>query len=449
MMKTIRHPRFWIISVLVAVVVLASLHRLEQLEALQNRPAQPMAPLAVNVATAQRGSISRWVCGEGTVTAVRKRHLLLEASGKVVFLGNGKADQPLKEGIWVKGPEKGRGQGTFLAGLDNREVKEEIRLIRAQQAEADQELEMARATFEQAQKNLELAKSRYDRCKTLYDRKAKTLSALEEAQSVWQNALADIRTARARIKSAQAGVKGLAARYDQALIHLENTAIYAPFDGVIARLNIEEGDYFDPATVNHANEATLLATAPITLIDPGALEVTLNLPVFDGLGVAPGQKSIIRWGSMDWHPQNAGNIDDNAEALDQVIALEARVYSVSPVLSISGRSVRIKIRGQQDRQVLPHGQFVSCWIEIEHKVDSLLIPTASLLFQDDQAYVYVADQGLARRQPIAIGFSDREKVEVLEGISTGDRVVTKGRYRLFPNRPVRVINPEETLSHDT
>ncbi|MCP4578673.1 MAG: efflux RND transporter periplasmic adaptor subunit [Deltaproteobacteria bacterium] len=445
MKKTMKRPCFWIILVLMIVLALASLHRLEQLEVGRNLPEQAPAPLGVHAAPAVHGSISKWVCGEGTVTAIRKRHLIFQAAGKVVFLGLGADSLPLHEGSRVKGPEKGK--ATCLARLDSREAEEEIRSIRAQQDEAKQTLEMARMVLEQARKNLAHVKKRYDRSKKLFDRKAGTITGLEENKAALENALAEVKTAGARIEAAKAGVKGLRAKHEQALIHLENRAIYAPFDGVIARLNISQGDYFDPAAVNHGDHATLLATAPITIIDPGELEVILNIPVFDGMEVEPGQTSFIQWGSMDWNRENVVGDMSEGEEKENDYTLEARVYSVSPVLSISGRTVRIKVRARQDTPVLPHGMFVTCWIEAKRKTDVLIIPTACLLFRDGETHVYVENKGVAQKKRVLLGLTDKDKVEALEGISLGDRVITKGRHRLFPDRPVRIIEQEGVENH--
>ncbi|MCP4690073.1 MAG: efflux RND transporter periplasmic adaptor subunit, partial [Desulfobacterales bacterium] len=422
-----------------------SLHRLERLEAQRTRPERPPAPFGVYVASAAHGTISRWVSGEGTVMAVRKRHLIFQAAGNVVFLGRGADNLPLHEGSRVKGAEKGK--GPCLARLDSRAVKEEIRAIRARRDEAEQELKMARAILEQARKNLAHVKNRYDRGKKLYDSNVGTLAGLEEAKAAWENALAEIKTAKARIEAAKAVAKGLGARHEQALIQLEDRALYAPFDGMIARLNINEGDYFDPAAVNHSDAGALLSTAPLTIIDPGELEVTLNIPIFDGMEVEPGQTSYIQWGSMDWNREPVSGTMAEGEEGENEYTLEARVYSVSPVLSISGRTVRVKVRAKQEEPALPHGMFVTCWIETERKTDALVIPTASLLFRDGEAHVYVEKNGVAQKRRVTLGITAKENVEALEGISPGDRVITKGRYRLFPGRPVRIIEKEGVKKH--
>ncbi len=444
--RFVKHPFFWILLFMAVGLTLASAHRLEQLEAVQNPPEKKPAPLPVHAVTAGYGPISRWVCGEGNVTAVRKRHLIFKTSGSVVFLGKDAANQPLKEGAFVKGPQAGQKKGTCLAGLDNREAHEDIENIRAHQSEAGHDLSMAEAELEQAQKQERLAFQKYERSRQLHDRKIGTLNDFEEATAAWQTAVSGVKSANARIKGIHSRLKGLSTRLNQALIQQEKTAIYAPFDGVIARINIAEGDHFEPSHVDYQDQAALFATAPITIIDPGEIEVVLNLPLFDGSAVKQGQKSIISIGSMDWHQQcgldaPAADTGRNPDAM-----AHAAVHSVSPVLDISSRSVRIKIRTRQSEPALSHGMFVTCWIEVEKKENALLIPTDALLFRDDQAFVFIVQNGMAIEKQIQAGLADRDQVEVLNGITAGDRVITKGRYRLYENRMVKIVGPKEDAS---
>ncbi len=441
MSRTIKRPMVWILSALFIALVMGTIWRLDQLEALRNMPENPAPPLLVEAVPVRTGPISRWVCGEGTATAVQQRHLIFKTPGTVVFLGTGEDGTPLHEGSRVKGPSRAGEKGDCLARLDSRDIKEELRLIRARQEEAAQELEIESTGLDQAKKDLDLAKNKYDRSKKLYDRKALPLSVLEENETAWQSALSSLKAARARIKSAKASAKGLRARYDQTLLRLEDTALFAPFDGVVARLNISQGDLFQPSSVDLSTKAALQATAPITLIDPGLMEITLNLPVFDGLEVAPGQKTLIQWGSMDWYKQGSPEESSNRGQDDHT--LEGRVYSVSPVLNISGRTVRVKVRARQDKPLIPYGLFGTCWIEVERKEKALLVPTAALLFRDGLPFVYVADNGIARQRAIKIGLADKKEVEVMEGLGPKEWVITRGRYRLFPDRPVKIIEQKE------
>lgn len=443
MKKVISHPGFWTTLLLLCLLLACTLYRLEELEALQHQPERTISAMTVHGEPAYRGVISAWVSGEGTVSAVRKQNLIFEISGKVNQLGKDTKGHPIREGSHVKGPQNGETGGTCLAALDNRSIKEEITYIRSEQSAAENEVKMAKSALRQSQITLELAKSRYERSKALYGKKSGSLHLLEEAEAAQYNSLAETQAAQARIDAAQARINGLKARLAQTRLSLEKSVLYAPFDGVIARLNIQEGDYYEPSMVDHANGAALQSTAPVTIIDPKEIEVVIDLPVFDGQKVKPGQRALILTGPLDWYTgKNSESTLKNDLNLDYY-KLEASVYSVSPVLGLNNRTIRVKIRARQQERQLLHGMFVTCWIETEKKQDALLIPIESLQVRDDAPFVFLNDHGRAKRQPVSLGLTDQDTVEVIDGLSEGEIVITKGKRRLYQDHPVRVIRKQD------
>ena len=425
------------------VAITAVLDRLGQLETLNTQPERPLSTVSISGFSAGREGISEWVGGEGAADAVRKRHLYFQAPGKVSIIGKSLDGLPLKEGARVRGPRKNAPMGDLIARLDNREIKAEIWAIEAEMAAARLEMEMAGTNLAQAGKMEILAKRRYERSRKMYELKAKSLSLFEEDEAAYRKAMAEAKTAAAGMHSASAGLKRLSAKLEQARIQLENTSLYAPFEGVVARLNIKVGDYFDPSVVNVNERSALLAAAPVTIIDPGEVEVSLNLPVLEGLGVKPGQNAVIAWGGMDWREvREMRGASSGAPGRDQP-SLHGRVYSVSPVLDAVGRTVRIKVRAKQAGHALPSGILTTCWIEREKKPDALIVPNNCLMFQDDKAYIYVVDDGKAQRRNISIGLTDRDRVEVVEGLEEGEFAVAEGRKRLYDGCPVRIIKAEE------
>ena len=310
--------------------------------------------MAVHAVIAERGRISKWVAGEGNALAVKKRNLLFETAGKVVLLGKGTDGRPLQEGSRVKGPAPGKGPGTLLAGLDNRQFLEEIKFTEAARTEARNELEMARRPWLiQARKNLEMARKRHTAAKSSMKKKPLPSVFSRTANPPTNSPCLKPGKPKPGSNGAAAHLKGVEARLDQARIHLENTSLHAPFDGIIARLNISVGDHADPSKVDFTDGATLLETSRITLIDPGQLEVTLNVPVFDGLHIKPVQKVVITWGSMDWNdPIHPIDEPDDEKGNGRISQLRPKFHSVSPMLNINGRTVRDQGQGRTKKAVV-------------------------------------------------------------------------------------------------
>lgn len=429
-MRRFFNPTYLAGICLLACLAGGTLFRLDAIDRFTAQEAQAVPPVRVEAAFVKQGEISQWVAGEGTALAVQKRHLLFETAGKVAFLSPDSSGGPLREGAKVSGPRPGEKLGRLLARLDIRGQTQDLAQTEAGLSEARQMAAAARADLSQAKSVNQAAQSAYERARSLFEKELLPKSRLEQARAEAQNALAGVESAEAGFKAAQSRADQLRAGLNRRMIGMEETAIHAPFDGVIARLNISEGDFSNPAGVDFTNAATLLDTAPITVIDPGLMEITLNLPVFSGMGVKEGQTAVVTWGGLDWE-------DDVWEEGDPLI--RGVVHSVSPVLNIGGRTVRVKVRFTQETVVIPHGMFVACWIETQQKPDALVIPMEGLMARDDQPFVFLIREGRAQRQPVKTGLAEEGRVEILEGLAENDCIALKGKYRLRHGLAVEVL----------
>jgi membrane fusion protein, multidrug efflux system len=67
------------------------------------------------------------------------------------------------------------------------------------------------------------------------------------------------------------------------------------------------------------------------------------------------------------------------------------------------------------------------------------VPAAAVITEDAQATVFVVEDGHARKRAISLGYQDGGYYEVLDGLSTGNAVVTTGQSNLRDNAKVTVV----------
>lgn len=73
------------------------------------------------------------------------------------------------------------------------------------------------------------------------------------------------------------------------------------------------------------------------------------------------------------------------------------------------------------------GSLVTARIVISQKEDALVVPASAILLNDDNSYVvYTVNSNRAELQPIKIGISNENIVEVCEGLKVGDKIITIG-----------------------
>lgn len=507
------------------------------------------SPLPVRVVPAKLGAIQEWVHSDGSVSAVRGKHLRFEVPGTITYIK--KVDgRDLREGDYVY-------QGELLAKIDDRKLQadlvqshagiwqaqEQQRVAMANLAQTRANLGQAQATVEQLQATVTQAKAKLGQVRAALAqaeaRKQASIANVEEAKAnleariadrdlaavelqrrqelyaqgvisaserdVYQNRLENaksaVKAAESRIQAAEeevaaaesniqaiqqdiaaaenqvraaasqvraaasqvaavqssmaaaqaqvdatnAAIASAQAQANRANVTLEDTEIRAPFDGVVAFLNIREGDYWSPQQLSSQTAQNVVETVPIILIDPNELEVKIELPAFEGSQVSPGQTAFV---VLDEDLNTAYRDALNHENLISIASAQGEVFSVSPSVTPGGRAVNVKVRinriNPEKRDSLRNGARVSTWVAVKEAANTIVIPTNVVVYRNQQPFVFVVQekdgQQFVEQRPITIGIKGISSLEVLEGIKPGELLVTEGKNLLVNQTPVKVID---------
>lgn len=417
------------------------------------------ARLTVKTIPVKRESIRSWTFGDGYVSALVKKHLTFQAEGTINYLlqVNGR---DLREGDIVQ-------RGELLAQVDRRKYDADITVATAGKIEANNQAQNAIANLRQTEASLVQVKADLERAKT-NEAFAKTdlqryedllaegaieqravdvrLTDLKNAQASTKAAIAAVESveaqvsaAKVQVETAEAGIQSAEARLSQSAINSEDTQLIAPFDGVIARLNIREGDYWTPQIVNAGGDYdTIVERLPVIMIDPSQFEVNVELPAYQGERVQPGQQALIVLDG-DRPRVNASNF--TGQDLNALASAQGRVFSVSPSVSPGERSIRVTIRIESGGAKLQDGQSVSAWIATDTKPDAAVAPFSAFIFRDRRSYVFVVDEsdGTVEQREIQQGIEGLSKREILTGVRPGELVVIEGQNRLVNGAPVEIL----------
>ena len=464
--------KFWWLVPLLGVVLAIAGVSVMRLQGKSDRPqatATQIAPLPVEVTPACSGPIQAWASSEGTVQAARFKHLTFDTSGDITYIirRNGR---PLRAGDRVS-------KGEQLARIDDRNLLADVNKAQAginearqqkaadaanvaqaqtQVAQARAQVDQSRAQQSKASASLKLAQTELGRYQQLFNEGALAANELDTYRNAVQNAQADVRaaqgqvsasvaqvrTAQAQVQSAreqmQAGDSKIAtaqSQLTQAKVALEGTKLYAPFNGIVAYLNIREGEAFTPQAVSSrlgGDYQGITESVPIIVIDPSSFEVIANVPDVSGERVQPGQRVLI--GSEAQIQSTSGN-----KPMGKPRA-QGQVFAVNPAVSPGGRSIQVKSRITQGNARLQHGEQVSEWIAIADKQNAVVAPLNAIVYRDQQPYVFVVneDTGKVERRPVELGINGLTQREITSGIRPGDLLVTEGQNRLVDGAPVKV-----------
>lgn len=359
----------------------------------ENAEAQQAPAVSVRMEPADVTALQGWTYSQGTARSLSREYLTFTEQGKVTFV-----DQDLRVGMPVA-------EGQLIA------YQAPARL--------EAELASARASLEEAEASLALARVTQERYQTLINQRSASAQELDQARVEVQQALAARDSARAQIAQAE--------------VMFEESRLVSPIDGVLARLNIEQGRYFMPSTVDSSTEQGALQTVPAMVIDPSRFEVRVDLPSYSFNRVNVGARAII--GGRP--PQHADSLDPETLGEREVGA----IHAISPSVDPQSRTFEVIIRTTGDDPRLQDGAFVAVWMAEPEQTDALSVPFNALRFLNNQAFVFVYDEqsGRVEERSVQLGQQAGERREVLEGLIAGELVVTEGRTRLNDGDRVTLI----------
>jgi RND family efflux transporter MFP subunit len=251
--------------------------------------------------------------------------------------------------------------------------------------EVDQELSQAISARAQAAASASLAKSTADRWQALRQKDAVTQQDLDERESAYNQAAANLAATDANVRRLQKL---------QSFNH-----VVAPFDGVVTRRNIDVGDL-----VNAGNGGTGQALFAVAQVDPLRLyvyvpqvyahQIKIGAPVTVTLAERAGQ-------------QYRGVIARTARAIDSTT-----------------RTMQVEIRVPNPTGALIAGSYVQVTLPINVDDQALVVPTNVLLFRPEGTRIALVDSsGRVHLTLVKLGTDFGTSVEVLSGLNARDRIV--------------------------
>ncbi len=214
------------------------------------------------------------------------------------------------------------------------------------------------------------------------------------SEEIYDQALARVDSTKAQLKNSE--------------IVLGYTTIAAPFDGVIVERNVKLAD----------NVTTNQVLFRITDFDPLLCPIQVPEKELSRLKLGqPAQIVVEAW------PEER---------------FQARVLRISPVVDATTGTIKVTLEVGARGKLRP-GMFASVFLEMETHDRVLVIPKSALSFETFGDTVYVANEGIAERRDLKLGFEEADFVEVLEGLSEADRVIVVGQDGLSDGTPVQIL----------
>jgi RND family efflux transporter MFP subunit len=332
----------------------------------------------------------------GYVTARREATVSAQITGTLI-------EVLIEEGDHVK-------QGQVLARLDDTQQ-------RAALAQAEAQLQSARALLVQFQSQLAQDQRDVKRAEDLVQRKLVSEQAVEQARTLVETQSAQLESQRRQIELAAANVRS-------AQVQLDYCTIHAPFTGVVIAKAAQVGEIVSPFSAGGGFTRTGIGT----LVDMDSLEVEVDVNEAYINRVQPKQPvdSVLN-AYPDWK-------------------IPSHVIAIIPTADRSKATVKVRIGidNKDDRIVPDMGVRVS-FLEEQKPVAAdapapigVLVPSAALRRDGNQDVLFVMKDRMAHRRVVTLGGSFGSSRQVQTGVSPGESVIVDAPAELQDRAIVEV-----------
>lgn len=344
----------------------------------------PRLPMTVELATVERANLSEQITVVGNLIGAATVAAAPKINGRL-------ASVAVRMGDAVT-------MGQTLAKVEDSEIREQVR-----QAEAS--LAVADATVRQREADLRFAETNLERSRNLFDRQLIARQEMDDAETRYQAASAQLDLARAQLAQSQA-------RMDELRINLDNTVITSPVTGYVGSRTLDPGAWVTP------NSAFL------SVVDISTVRLVANIVERDLSRIAAGQEADVE---VDAYPgeQFAGH-----------------VARVAPVLDPATRTAQIEVDIPNRDGRLKPGMYARVRFTVAEREQALVVPTNAVVDLGTGPGVFVPEgESTARFQPITTGIQNQALIEVASGLQAGDRFVTTGAAALRDGDQIEVAAP--------
>jgi len=373
---------------------------------------------------------------EVQVEAITRRNLeaLVSASGKVQpkKLVNISADTvgrvtklSVEEGDIVK-------KGQFLLQIDPENLESAVELSAAGLAAGREAVQSTRVAVETARANLNLAEQNLERLERLHRDELISQEVLDRAEAEMKVRRSELEARETEVRAQEQRLEQEVAALRSARHNLSKVTLNSPMDGLVSRLNIEEGETVLVGTMN--NPGTVL----LTVADMSVVQAELDVDETDIIDVALGQPARV---TIDAFPDReftgrvtkigSSSLETQAQqrqatVFEVEVTLDTEVLEARPGFSCTADittatridSVAVPIQALTVREVYPDSEG-----NLHARARDEDWPPSPTAEGDEIEGVFLLRDDRVQFTPVRIGIAGEQYFEVLEGLKEGDEVV--------------------------
>lgn len=209
------------------------------------------------------------------------------------------------------------------------------------------------------------------------------------------------------------------ADFEDAKLQLSRCLVTAPMDGVMQKVDAKVG-------------LQLAVGDPIAeIIDIERVKAVVGIPESDVTAV-----------------RGLHAIDFTVQALAGR-RLTGKVHYLSSSPETVARIFRLELEVDNKAGDILPGMFLRADIVKKALAEAIVVPYYSVISRNDEQYVYVEEDGVAKKRNIRLGVMEKWLVEVVQGLKSGDRLIVEGHRDVEDGQPVKVVKAAREMKELT
>jgi len=250
-------------------------------------------------------------------------------------------------------------------------------IVRLEDSEQRSRLNQALAGLEEARSGLDNARQQYERVEAIHERGLVSRQEFDQARN-------NLSASRARVERAEAAV-------DEARKQLDYTRIVAPYGGILTERHVELGESVNPGqpllSGLSLEQLRVVVDLPQKYADLARRERQATVTLADGRVLETGELTFYPYANPETH------------------------------------TFRLRMQLNEPNGSLFPGMLVKVGVPVASR-EALWVPASALVQRSELRAVFVLDsQGQPRLRQIRVGSLDGDRLEVLAGVSAGERVI--------------------------
>jgi HlyD family secretion protein len=334
---------------------------------------------------------------------------------------------------------------------------------------------LANAEARVIQANVQLTNNQsvFNRQKKLFDQNAISQQEFDAAKASFENAKAEVDAAKQSVRAAEFNVKNAEATSKEAADNLGKTVIYSPVDGLVSKLNVEQGERV-------VGTSQMAGTEIMTIANVTEMEVNVEVNENDIIRVELGDTAEI---DVDAYLEKKflGIVTEIANSATSAMNVSADQVTNFPVKVRILRETYADLipKGKDNYSPFRPGMTATVEVRTNRASGVLAVPVQSVTTREDTAsygkkddkkdlkksespsgepkkeklienpkqYVFVHENGFARLREVKTGIQDNNNIHILSGLKAGEEVISapyKAISKLLKNKtPVSKVDKEE------